>query len=1357
MTALPACALSGALRMKTILLLVAGLVLPLLQPNAWAQTAASPLQPEPLHAFTAGITDFYNSVVPGPGGDFFGVSRLGGKFNRGAFFSITSAGVVTKLADFGDPESQARGWHPSGRLLFDGSTYFYGVTQDGGRFGEGTIFRVDAAGNVTTLVDFSGSSGVAPGGSPFAGLTAGQDGNLYGVAYGGSLHNGVIFRTSPSGRYEVLVTFTGEGGEAPGDGPSSPLAALANGSFVGTTSSGGRSDHGVVFRFSPQGGYSVAGEFTGPSGALPGSYPYGELTVGLDGTVYGSIYVSITGGTDSGQRLWKLPPTGNAVPFVSLQTDSNGQSLSVYYQSLGVLPSGDLVGVGGLEAYSYNSGLYRVTPAGQIYPFEDFGNLGLTQYYGYYYNGSSGLISDNAGGLVFGFGRSIARRSPTGPTAILATTTPDAGTGEGVSPIGNVLVAPDGTVFGQNVRGGATDQGTIFSLPTSGPLNTLLSVNNSYYYDYYYYDEGSGFYFDNANQLGLIGNDLLYVDPYNGTNYSGVIQRITAAGVASTVAEFGSVTGPPSGYLGNPQGGLTPDGLGNFYGRASFTDDANFETSDAVFRLTSGNALELVARVPKFSTAQYPPSSYGPLTRDAAGNFLGNIPFGGSKSDGLIYKVTPGGQITKFFEFGQPGDATNSSGPAAPFLLESSGSVLIPMRYVDGSDIESSLVRLSIAGTPTRVLAFTREDGAAPGENPLAPLVRDPSGRIYGATRQGGRNDAGVLYRLETNNTYTLLHEFTVGSDPADVGTAPSTGLAISADGAYIYGATFSGGEHGGGTIFRFPTSVQATATTQAAADVTPNSATFKAMLDSNGYGGSFYFAFGESAGTLDRQTAVQAFGGFNGSRGIDVEFDALKGHRTYYVQFNATVGASTDTITRQGTTVSFFTPNGTPRAANDTVIVTAATGDFAGEVLANDIEPDDDPLTIDSFGQGAYGAVTQAGNTLVYTPTQAFFDNGGRDSFTYTIRDDQTPALMATATVDVLSDVSISGDYAGLLFEEEPAAANIPREAQAIPSSNEIAAGFATFALGRARKFTARFQVGTRNVAVKGTMQEGRGTRVAQSRSRFDGELRATPGGVEGRITIDGRTLVLRMGQAFAAAQGIERPASDFTMRLSPTRVENPVNAAGLPAGSGFAIVRELKRSRVLLVGVLPDGTAFSKKTVVNGDKQVDFFTTLYKDKSGSLAGQLTLDDSGHIDPAVGTSTLWEKSPRSRDTRFAGGFSTTMTAFGGKYTIPKRGEPALTVPAGDKLRATFDRGGLFSPLSTDFTFTGSKPVPDPITDSASAKVKFIARAGLVSGSFIPTRKPVKFRGVVVQRDKTVAGYFLGTADAGSVTMEVVD
>ena len=86
---------------------------------------------------------------------------------------------------------------PSGRLIQASDGNFYGTTPPGGRVNAGTIYRVDSAGNFTRLHEFDYYT---EGGNPTAGLTQGSDGFFYGTTQsGGAGANGTVFRVDGAG------------------------------------------------------------------------------------------------------------------------------------------------------------------------------------------------------------------------------------------------------------------------------------------------------------------------------------------------------------------------------------------------------------------------------------------------------------------------------------------------------------------------------------------------------------------------------------------------------------------------------------------------------------------------------------------------------------------------------------------------------------------------------------------------------------------------------------------------------------------------------------------------------------------------------------------------------------------------------------------------------------------------------------------------------------------------------------------------------------------------------------------------------------------------------------------------------
>lgn len=91
----------------------------------------------------------------------------------------------------------------------------------------------------------------------------------------------------------------------------------------------------------------------------------------------------------------------------------------------------------------------------------------------------------------------------------------------------------------------------------------------------------------------------------------------------------------------------------------------------------------------------------------------------------------------------------------------------------------------------------------AEGGGPIAGLVRDSAGNLYGNTTYGGANSCGgsgcgVVFELDPNNNLTVLYSFAGKPD----GQYPTGRLTLGTDGN-IYGTTFNGGVSNQGTVFK--------------------------------------------------------------------------------------------------------------------------------------------------------------------------------------------------------------------------------------------------------------------------------------------------------------------------------------------------------------------------------------------------------------------------------------------------------------------------------------------------------------------------------------------------------------------------
>src|SRR5206468_3906956 len=84
------------------------------------------------------------SLIQARGGSFYGTTP-GGGVSGGTVFKIDAAGILTTLHSF----SGSDGRYPGAGLVQANDGSFYGTTQEGGASGAGTVFKIDAAGTLT--------------------------------------------------------------------------------------------------------------------------------------------------------------------------------------------------------------------------------------------------------------------------------------------------------------------------------------------------------------------------------------------------------------------------------------------------------------------------------------------------------------------------------------------------------------------------------------------------------------------------------------------------------------------------------------------------------------------------------------------------------------------------------------------------------------------------------------------------------------------------------------------------------------------------------------------------------------------------------------------------------------------------------------------------------------------------------------------------------------------------------------------------------------------------------------------------------------------------------------------------------
>lgn len=235
-------------------------------------------------------------------GNFYGTTYLGGPDNLGTLFQLTPAGTLTTVYTFATLTKKNTGSTPTDGLVEGADGYLYGTTTKDGFNGYGTIFKIlpGTSGTPIRLVDFTGDGGTKSGINPSA-LMRASDGNFYGVTEGGGLYSyGTVFRFTPAGVFTTIANFGSVTGIYSGPvSPRAPLIQAKSGVLYGTSAGGGKNGHGTVFSVTTSGTYAALVNFTGDGGSYPGDTPEAALIQATDGYLYGTTRL---GGTTTSKR-----------------------------------------------------------------------------------------------------------------------------------------------------------------------------------------------------------------------------------------------------------------------------------------------------------------------------------------------------------------------------------------------------------------------------------------------------------------------------------------------------------------------------------------------------------------------------------------------------------------------------------------------------------------------------------------------------------------------------------------------------------------------------------------------------------------------------------------------------------------------------------------------------------------------------------------------------------------------------------------------------------------------------------------------------------------------------------------------
>ncbi len=468
------------------------------------------------------------ALTLGNDGIFYGTTVSGGRVDsgNGTVFRVTTNGTLTTLSSFGIvTNSDWGGAHPYAGLTLGSDGKFYGATVDGGRSGVGAIFQITSNGILTTLHSVSS---YPDGQIPYAGLTLGSDGKLYGTTSGGgSIGSGTVFQITTNGALTTLVSFDITNGVL----PRAALTLGSDGDFYGTTYGGGSNGYGTVFRVTTNGTLASLVAFNGTNGAFPET----ALTLGSDGNFYGTTFILGASFYNSYGTVFRVTTNGTLSTLHSFNAKFTG---STYTNADGFYPNGLTLGNDGSFYGTTFGGASR--DGGTVFQVTTNGTL-TTLY-------SFGTVV-SSGGIPL----------------------------DGVNPYARLTLGKDGSFYGTTRFGGSGVSGTVFQVMTNGRLTTLYAFSSVAGSSLGTYTNADGA-LPGGLTLGSDGN-FYGMTEVGGSNGYGTVFQVATNGRLTTLVQF---TGPNgSGPFGTLA--LGPDG--NFYGTAQLGGpNGNGE----IFRLRRG-------------------------------------------------------------------------------------------------------------------------------------------------------------------------------------------------------------------------------------------------------------------------------------------------------------------------------------------------------------------------------------------------------------------------------------------------------------------------------------------------------------------------------------------------------------------------------------------------------------------------------------------------------------------------------------------------------------------------------------------------------------------------------------------------
>ncbi|HEY3974945.1 MAG TPA: choice-of-anchor tandem repeat GloVer-containing protein [Candidatus Sulfotelmatobacter sp.] len=154
--------------------------------------------------------------------------------------------------------------------------------------------------------------------------------------------------------------------------------------------------------------------------------------------------------------------------------------------------------------------------------------------------------------------------------------------------------------------------------------------------------------------------------------------------------------------------------------------------------------------------------------------------------------------VTTLYSFA--GNRISGANPFYVTLVQGTNGNLYGTTYNGGANNVGTIFSVNTAGQQKVVYSF--KGGTSDGANPTGGLTLGTDGNFYGTTQQGGTESMGTVFKMTPAGAVTILHNFNTFID----GAFPWNPPTLASDGNF-YGTTSGGGENGRGIVYKITSS----------------------------------------------------------------------------------------------------------------------------------------------------------------------------------------------------------------------------------------------------------------------------------------------------------------------------------------------------------------------------------------------------------------------------------------------------------------------------------------------------------------------------------------------------------------------